>query len=376
MEIYLVGGAIRDQFLGLPVRERDWVVVGATPQDLLSQHFTPVGKDFPVFLHPVTKEEYALARTERKSGKGYTGFSVNADPSVTLEQDLQRRDLTINAMAQTSTGVVMDPFCGQEDLKNKLLRHVSSAFTEDPVRVLRVARLMARLGPLGFTVATNTLQLMRKMAESGELQHLVPERVWKEWSRALVEKAPHFFIQTLRESGALNLLFPEIETPLYTEKLLIAATYKTEDPLIRFAVMLSDLSPLSITLLCERYKIPKSFSKLALLVAKHSARCRCIENAPAEIILNLFKQLDVFRKPERFAHFLLACHIVMSLEAEDAASITLDFLTKVHAACQAVKTTALVQSGVGGVALGKAIDAERLEIIRNHCYRICHPRVR
>ena len=362
MEIYLVGGAVRDQLLKLPAHERDWVVVGATPQDLLSQHFTPVGKDFPVFLHPETKEEYALARTERKSGKGYTGFAVTADPSVTLEQDLQRRDLTINAIAQSADGTLIDPFCGQTDLKQKLLRHVSPAFTEDPVRVLRVARLMARLGPLGFTVAKTTLEFMQHMAASGELRDLTPERVWKEWHRALLEKAPHLFIQTLHASRALQLLFPELETPLYTEKLLLTATHKTQQPLVRFAVMLSDLSPLSITLLCKRYKIPKQFSELALLVNKHLAEYQSSLHASPETILTLFKQLDAFRKPERFADFLLACEIITSLQTENTPGAR-HFLMTLFKKCQAIDTAPLAKQGATGIMLGKAIDKQRVEII-------------
>ena len=214
MEIYLVGGAVRDKRLGLPVRERDWVVVGATPQELLSQGYKPVGRDFPVFLHPVSKEEYALARTERKTGPGYTGFETCSDPTITLEEDLRRRDLTINAMAETPGGELIDPYGGVEDLDNGLLRHVSPAFAEDPVRILRVARFAARFAHRGFRVAHQTNALMRQMVENGEVDHLVPERVWSEFARALEAKTPERFFDVLYGCGALARLFPEIETTL------------------------------------------------------------------------------------------------------------------------------------------------------------------
>ncbi|MET0506110.1 MAG: multifunctional CCA tRNA nucleotidyl transferase/2'3'-cyclic phosphodiesterase/2'nucleotidase/phosphatase, partial [Luteibacter sp.] len=211
MDIYLVGGAVRDQLLGRPVVDRDWVVVGATPDEMLAAGYKAVGKDFPVFLHGRTKEEYALARTERKTGRGYHGFAFHADPGVTVEQDLERRDLTINAIAQHEDGTLVDPFGGVDDIRTRTLRHVSAAFVEDPVRLLRVARFAARYAPLGFTVADDTMALMRRMVEDGEVDHLVPERVWAETRKALAEPMPSVFLRELRDSGALRVLFPEVD---------------------------------------------------------------------------------------------------------------------------------------------------------------------
>ena len=257
MQFYLVGGAVRDHLLGHPYHEKDYVVVGATPEQLLAQGFQPVGKDFPVFLHPETKDEYALARTERKSGHGYHGFEFHTDPSVTLEQDLIRRDLTINAMAMDNDGNVYDPYGGQQDLCNKVLRHVSDAFVEDPLRVLRIARFAARYHALGFVVAPETLLLMQELAESGELHALTPERVWKETSRALMEARADVYFETLRACGALKVLFPEldalfgipqrpeyhpeIDSGVHTMMSLQQACRANYSLDVRFAVLLHDL---------------------------------------------------------------------------------------------------------------------------------------
>ena len=246
MEIYIVGGAVRDELLGLPVKEKDWVVVGSTPEEMKTLGFQQVGKDFPVFLHPETHEEYALARTERKTGRGYTQFTCYAAPDVTLEEDLKRRDLTINAMAKTPDGVLIDPYGGQKDLKNKLLRHTSDAFTEDPVRILRIARFAARYADLGFKVADETMPLLRKIVEMGEVDALVPERVWQEVASALCEKNPEIFFTVLKDCGALKVIFPEldqlfgvpnppkwhpeIDTGIHTLLVLKAASHLSSDP--------------------------------------------------------------------------------------------------------------------------------------------------
>ncbi|MHB1948074.1 MAG: multifunctional CCA tRNA nucleotidyl transferase/2'3'-cyclic phosphodiesterase/2'nucleotidase/phosphatase [Gammaproteobacteria bacterium] len=317
MKIYLVGGAVRDQMLGLPVKEKDWVVVGATVDDMLRRGFRPVGKDFPVFLHPETKEEYALARIERKIGRGYTGFDFNASPKVTLEEDLQRRDLTINAMAQTPDGVLVDPYHGQDDLEKKILRHVSSAFVEDPVRILRVARFAARYAELGFKVAPETNALMKEMVVSGEVDALVPERVWKELERALGEKNPEQFFQTLADCDALSALFPELNMNSAGMRALVRATKLTNDAQIRFAVLLHDVPESQIKSLCERYRVPSDYRELALLLARHfkdfPLDTQLIpENA--EKIVAYFSAVDAYRREERFRKFLAACEVILSAE--------------------------------------------------------------
>lgn len=341
MKIYLVGGAVRDHLLGLPAREKDYVVVGSTPEELISQGFRPVGKDFPVFIHPRTGEEYALARTERKTGKGYTQFECHFSPKVTLEDDLKRRDLTINAMALDAEGHLIDPYGGQHDLQHKLLRHVSSAFTEDPVRVLRVARFCARYAPLGFKIADETRSLLKQIVRSGEINDLVPERVWQEMQRALTEPDPVAFFGVLRECGALQILLPEldnlfgipakaeyhpeIDTGVHTMMVLRQAARLTENPVARFAALMHDLgkgqTPTEIwpshigheaagvpiiKAICTRFKIPNEYQALATLTAKyHLYVHRASELRPGTLV-RLFERLDAFRRPERFELFLLA----------------------------------------------------------------------
>jgi tRNA nucleotidyltransferase (CCA-adding enzyme) len=343
MKIYLVGGAVRDQLLGLDVRERDWVVVGARPEELLDQGFKPVGKDFPVFLHPQTAEEYALARTERKTGLGYRGFDTMFSPDVTLEQDLERRDLTINAIARDEqTGEIFDPFHGQRDLQERWLRHVSPAFVEDPVRVLRIARFAARFAPLGFRVAPETMELIREIAARGELDALVPERVWQETQRALEMPAPTQFFEVLREGNALPIIFPElhalfgvpqpqqwhpeIDTGIHTMMVLDQATQLTPDPIVRFAALTHDLGkgttpkhelPRHIAHeergvelvegLCERLKIPNAYRELGVLVSRFHLHMHKITQLRASTLLELLERLDAFRRPGRFQQFMLAC---------------------------------------------------------------------
>jgi len=339
---YLVGGAVRDQLLNLKIKDRDYVVVGATPQQMLEQKYQQVGKDFPVFLHPHTKDEYALARTERKSGHGYTGFDVYSAPDVTLEQDLIRRDLTINAIAQDSEGKLTDPFNGQQDLKDRVLRHISPAFSEDPLRVLRVARFAARFAHLGFTVAPETMSLMKHLSQEGELNHLTPERVWQEMSNALNACQPQVFFQVLRECGALKVLLPEIDnlfgvpnpvkwhpeidSGIHTMMVVEQAAKLTQDPLVRFSALVHDvgkaLTPPDkwpshhghgqsglklIKALCERFKIPNAHKELALMVSDHHCKIHRCDDLRKDTVIKLFDKLDAWRKPERFAQFLLAC---------------------------------------------------------------------
>jgi len=342
MQVYLVGGAVRDQLLGYPYHEKDYVVVGATPEQLLTQGYQPVGKDFPVFLHPETKDEYALARTERKSGHGYHGFEFYTDISVTLEQDLIRRDLTINAMAMDSEGNVYDPYNGQKDLQNKILRHVSNAFSEDPLRVLRIARFAARYKALGFTVADETLTLMRKLAESGELQALTPERVWKETSRALMERHADTYFEVLRACGALKVLFPEldalygipqrpeyhpeIDCGIHTMMSLQQACRANYSLDVRFAVLVHDLGKAltpqeewprhimheerglrPVTEVCDRLKVPTYTKQLSLAVCKEHLKCHQALTLKPGTLWRLLQRLDVLRRPERVEAFVQAC---------------------------------------------------------------------
>lgn len=342
MKIYLVGGAVRDKLLGLSVHERDFVVVGAKPDELLAQGFVGVGKSFPVFLHPQTKEEYALARTERKTSGGYHGFDFNTAESVTLEEDLARRDLTINAIAESESGEIIDPYGGRRDLQLKLLRHVSPAFMEDPVRVLRVARFAARYATLGFTVAEETMKLMQDMVKQGEIDFLVKERVWKEMQRALTEPSPTEFIKVLREAGALKILLPEIDalygvpqsptshpevdTGIHIELVLTQAAKLSDDAEVRFAALVHDvgkaLTPkeflpkhpnheekgaLLVKQLCERLHVPKDYQSLAEVVTKYHGDCYNVREMTATQLIELLNRLDAFRRPERFEKIILAC---------------------------------------------------------------------
>lgn len=342
MKIYRVGGAVRDELLGLPWHETDWVVVGATPAQLLAQGYQQVGRDFPVFLHPTSKEEYALARTERKSGVGYTGFVVHASPDVTLEQDLQRRDLTINAMARGEDGVLVDPYGGQRDLQLRVLRHVSPAFAEDPLRVLRVARFAARFASLGFTVAPETLALMQQLANAGELQHLVAERVWQEMQRALQSSSPQVFVKVLRDCGALRILLPEldalfgvpqpeffhpeIDTGVHMLMVVEQAAKLSDAVAVRFAALVHDLGKGTtepqlwpthtgheergaalIDAVCERLRVPNECRELAVITSRQHTRCHKAMKHKAEDLFTTLENCDALRRPQRFEQFLLAC---------------------------------------------------------------------
>jgi tRNA nucleotidyltransferase (CCA-adding enzyme) len=390
LQVYLVGGAVRDALLGHPVTERDWVVVGATPEAMVARGFRPVGKDFPVFLHPTTHEEYALARTERKSGRGYRGFVVHAAPDVTLEEDLRRRDLTINAMARARDGSLIDPYRGHEDLGARLLRHVSEAFMEDPVRVLRVARFAARFAGDGFRVAPQTQALMATMVASGEVDHLVPERVWQETRRALETAAPGRFFEVLGDCGALARLFPEIERRLQVNggaapnplAALALATAVSDDPRIRFAVLLhdlaappgaqrhpeaaSDLGVAAITALGKRLRIPNEFQDLAVLVARHHQRFRAASTLSAADLVDTLEALDAYRRPERFEQFLLACRArdAGCLPAPDAEPLPTTILRQAREAALTVDPRHLVRQGLKGEAIKRALHEQRIEAIQ------------
>jgi len=364
MKIYKVGGAVRDRLLGLPVADVDWVVVGASAEAMQALGYRPVGADFPVFLHPTTNAEYALARTERKSGRGYGGFVFHASPDVTLEEDLLRRDLTINAMAEEDTGLVIDPYGGQRDLEERWLRHVSPAFAEDPLRVLRVARFAARYAPLGFRVAPETLELMRQLRASGELEALTPERSWKEISRALLEPCPQVFFEVLEACGALEVLFPELSAlPERLRQLSLGALHRAaaaEHPLaIRWAALLLRLDNQAIAALNARFKVPRECQELAQLAAEYHAQAERARQISPEALLQLLHAFDVYRRPERFEGFLHACE--MAVQAQGHSSWPeAQYLHSAATAARAVPVKPLVESGLTGQALGDALKQARL----------------
>lgn len=396
MQIYLVGGAVRDRLLGLPVRERDWVVVGATPEQLVTQGYRPVGKDFPVFLHPQSREEYALARTERKSGRGYHGFVFNADVAVTLEEDLFRRDLTINAIAERDDGTLIDPCGGRADLAARLLRHVSPAFREDPLRVLRAARFAARFAAQGFRIADDTMVLLRQMSADGELADLVPERVWAETVRALAGPSPRIYFETLRACGALAVLFPEIDklwgvpqradhhpeidTGIHVMMVLDAAAVLSISAQVRFAALTHDLgkgetpadvlprhighehrSVKLVHALCDRLRIPNEFRELAVHVAHFHGLAHRVFELRAATLLDMLEKVDAFRRPERFMDFITACEADYRgrLGFEDRPYPQGDYLRRAFAATQRVDVATLQEKGLSGAAMGAAIRKER-----------------
>lgn len=399
--IYLVGGAVRDGLLGRAHGDRDYVVVGANADDMLALGYKPVGKDFPVFLHPETGEEYALARTERKTGPGYHGFSFHAAPDVTLEQDLGRRDLTINAMARDDKGTLVDPRGGEKDLRERVLRHVSPAFAEDPVRILRVARFLARYAPLGFRIADETMALMREMVANGEVTHLVPERVWAETRKALTEPQPSAFIRALRECAALAVLFPELDA-LYgvpqspqhhpevdcgTHLELVldqAAQLAPDDDLAGFCALTHDLGKAltpkdelprhiahehrgltPLRALCERLKVPAEHAEIATLTCRHHLDAhRALELKPATV-LALLESFDVFRRPQRLDPFLIACTADKRgrLGHADDAYPQADFLRAARDAVRTVTARPFVEQGLQGTAIGEAMRRARITAI-------------
>ena len=400
MEVYLVGGAVRDRLLGRPVHERDWVVVGATPEELERDGFVPVGREFPVFLHPQTHEEYALARLERKVGLGYRGFTTQFSADVTLEEDLKRRDLTINAMAETPAGEIIDPYGGRRDLEARLLRHVSEAFVEDPVRILRVARFAARYADLGFRVADDTLGLMRRMTESGEVDALVPERVWQETERALGESRPDVFFETLRSCGALAKIFPEIaalygipqpprwhpeiDTGVHVMLVVRYAARINAPVIVRFAALVHDLGkalsppekwpshhgheesgvPL-IEDLCARLKVPNGYRELAILTARHHPLVHRAAELRPSTLLKLLETVDAFRRPERFRELLLACESDARGRAglENQPYPQADYLQKAREAAAAVTLSEEDRQTLKGPFLGERLREKRLAAV-------------
>jgi len=400
VKTYLVGGAVRDALLKLPVKDRDWVVVGATPEAMLAQGFQQVGRDFPVFLHPQSREEYALARTERKSGNGYTGFVTWSAPDVTLEQDLQRRDLTINAIAQREDGELIDPFHGERDLQARLLRHVSDAFNEDPLRVLRVARFAARFAHLNFRIADETQALMRQMAASGELSHLTAERVWKETEKALTSRNPQVYFQTLRDCGALEVLFPEldrlfgipapakwhpeIDTGVHTLMTLTLAASLSDEVDVRFATLFHDVGkaltppekwpshhghgaagvPL-VEALCQRLRVPNAIRDLALIVTEFHDVVHTIERQSADALVALFDRIDAWRKPHRVEQIALTSEADARGRAglESMAYPQGDYLRQAFALAQAVPTKAVIEAGFKGAEVREELTRRRIAAV-------------
>jgi len=401
MEVYLVGGAVRDEQLGLPVKERDWCVVGATPDELLSKGYRQVGKGFPVFLHPETNEEYALARTERKTGAGYHGFEFQTSPDVTLEADLSRRDLTINAMARDADGNLIDPFDGMADLEHRVLRHISDAFSEDPVRILRTAKFKARFAGLGFELAGETLDLMAQMVSDGEADSLQADRVWQETEAALAGPNPHLYFQVLRDCGALAVVYPEldalfgvpqppqwhpeIDCGLHALMVLEQAAKLSDDIAVRFAALVHDLGKATtakenlpshpgherrsvklVNKMAKRLPVPRAWRELGVLVAEYHAHChRAFELRP-QTILKLLKEIDAFRRPERFRKFLLACEADARGRTgfEDKPYPQAAYLERAGKEAGRVKADQAADTATNGAAIGAEIDKKRLEAIK------------
>jgi tRNA nucleotidyltransferase (CCA-adding enzyme) len=401
MQTYLVGGAVRDKLLGRPVKDQDWVVVGGTPEQMLAQGYQSVGADFPVFLHPKTKEEYALARIERKIGVGYTGFSCDASSEVSLEDDLMRRDLTINAMAMDSQGNIIDPYNGQQDLKDKLLRHVSDAFIEDPLRVLRVARFAARYHDLGFSIAPETLALMKTIVANDELTALSAERVWQETARSLLESHPEVYFENLRACGALAVWFPEldvlwgvpnppkwhpeIDTGIHTMMVLQQAVKLSDKLSVRFASLVHDLgkgvTPAEnwpshrgheklglelINTLCDRLKAPNECRELGLMVSEYHTHIHQAFELKASTILGMLNRCDVWRKPQRFADLLVSCKADARGRTtfENCEYKNAEYIWQAYEAAAKVDVKAIVAKGYQGKAIKEQTEQQRISLIQ------------
>ena len=399
MKIYLVGGSVRDQLLGLPIKDRDWLVVGGTPEEMLAQGYQAVGKDFPVFLHPETHEEYALARTERKIAHGYKGFNIYAAPDVTLEQDLVRRDLTINAIAQDKNGTIFDPYNGRQDLQNKILRHISPAFSEDPVRILRIARFAARFG---FTIADETKQLIKEMIAAKELDYLVPERVWQELEKALTTPHPSLFFMALRETEALKVIFPEvdrlfgvpqvakwhpeIDTGIHVMLVLDQAAKLSGKVAVRFAALCHDLgkgnTPANILpqhighelrsvklteALCQRLRVPKDIHSLALRVAEYHTHIHLLFEMKPATILKVIEALDAFRKPDQFEQYLLAGEADFRGRPgyEHSPMPEIKAFKHCFTAAQTITAKPFVEEGLQRSAIAQAIHKQRIKVIND-----------
>jgi tRNA nucleotidyltransferase (CCA-adding enzyme) len=400
MEIYLVGGAVRDKLLGLPVMEKDWVVLGETPESMVKHGFRPVGKDFPVFLHPQSHDEYALARTERKTAPGYKGFAVHASPDVTLEQDLIRRDLTINAIAMTPQGQLIDPYGGQRDLENRIFRHISPAFAEDPVRILRVARFAARYRHLGFTLAEETRELMQSMVAAGEVDYLVPERVWAELFKALKEQMPSAFFYTLKDCTALEKIFPEInrlfgvpqpekyhpeiDTGLHSMLCLEQSALLSPSPEVRFAALVHDLgkglSPKQywphhyghetsglpiLDKMCDRLRVPNSFKSLALQVMQYHTHCHRAFELRASTIADMLAALGAYKQTNKLPEFLLACEADAKGRTgfEHVSYPQAEMIKLAAKSAASIDTSAILYSELQGAEIGEAIHRLRIKAI-------------
>ena len=398
MQIYLVGGAVRDELLGIGVKDRDWVVVGSTPEDMAALGYKAVGKEFPVFIHPGSGEEYALARTERKSGPGYKGFVFNTSDDITLEQDLERRDITINAIARDENGDLIDPFNGRNDLENKVIRHVSDAFVEDPLRVLRVARFAAQFD---FLIAAETLALLTEISATDELEALVPERIWVETEKALQTRTPRRYFEVLRECNALSVLFPEIERlfgvpqperyhpeidcGVHTLMVLDQAANLSADPEVRFAALVHDLGKATtpreiwpshhghgergvelIDKLCDRLRIPNRYRELATVVSRYHLNCHRIDELSPKVVVGKLEGLDAFRRPERFDKFLLACEADArgrkGKERQDYPQAGM--FRKYREACLSVDTKSLDIKDLKGAQIAERIRLQRIRAVK------------
>ncbi|WAJ69132.1 multifunctional CCA addition/repair protein [Catenovulum adriaticum] len=401
MKIYLVGGAVRDQLLNLPVKDQDWVVVGSHTKAMLEMGYQQVGQDFPVFLHPKTKQEYALARTEKKQGDGYLGFICQADETVSLEEDLQRRDLTINAIAQDQSGHYVDPYHGKADLEKRILRHVSPAFVEDPLRVLRVARFAARFYHLGFTIADETLDLMQQIAQSQQLDYLTPERIWLETEKALSTQNPQIYFEVLRQVGALNCFLPEldqlwgipnpkkwhpeIDSGVHTMMALKTASRLSDDLAIRFAALSHDFGKAAtpqakwpshpghgdagiaiIEAVCKRLKVPNNCKDLAKIVSAFHNKIHKLDGLSADEIVTLLDKIDAWRKPERFKAFLICCQADFQgrLNFNDKPYPQKSAIENYYAICKNITAQPFVESGIKGAQIKQAMFDARVDAVK------------